>query len=68
MFEATDVNATRRPSPLSEGWSLPPFAWLPSKPTVTRVVVFAWRSRMKMSFASFVSPSTRFVAADAKAT
>ena len=68
MFEAVDVNATRRPSPLSEGWSLPPFAWLPSKPTLTRVVVFAWRSRMKMSFASFVSPSTRFVAADEKAT
>jgi hypothetical protein len=30
MFVAAEVNATRRPSPLSDGWSLPPFAWLPS--------------------------------------
>ena len=68
MFDAVDVNATQRPSPLRDGWSLPPFAWLPSKPTLTRVVVFAWRSRMKMSFASLVSPSTRFDAAVEKAT
>ena len=68
MLLAAEVNATRRPSPLSEGWSLPPFAWLPSKPTLTRAVVFDWRSRTKTSLASFVSPSTRFEADDANAT
>jgi hypothetical protein len=68
MFVAADVNAASRPSPLNEGWSLPPFACAPPRPTLIRVVVFDWRSRTKTSFASFVSPSTRLEAADANAT
>ena len=67
-FVAADVNATRRPSPLIEGESLPPFAFAPASPTLTRVVVFAWRSRTKTSLTSFESPATRFVADEENAT
>ncbi len=59
--EATDVNATYRPSSETEFSviPLPPFASPPKMSTLTRVVVPATRSRRKTSDVPFASPGTR---------
>ena len=58
---ASDVKATSSPSAVIAGaprvLALP---CAPSAPTLTRVVVWCWRSRTKMSCVPFVSPATRF--------
>jgi hypothetical protein len=68
---ATDSNATKRPSALIAGDSLPPSAWVPSEATLTRVVVPLCRSWTKMSEQAkgqgLVSPGTRLEAVDQKA-
>src|SRR5438445_2134956 len=50
------------------GLKLAPEAWVPAGPTLTRVVVPARRSKTKTSLAPLVSPGTRSVASEAKAT
>src|SRR5262249_13732250 len=67
-FEAFEENATKSPSALRLGETLTPFASLPALSTLTRVVVPDDRSRRKMSPAPLVSPATRLVASDRKAT
>ena len=73
-FRAVDSNATYRPpslmdgpQPPSEGPLVPSPSW-PAAFTLTRSIVPVRRSRRKMSLARLVSPGTRFVAREAKAT
>jgi hypothetical protein len=63
-FDASEWNATMRPSRLTAGAKLWPFACVPPLSTLTRTVVPAWRSRAKTSLALLVSPATRFVASE----
>jgi len=65
---ASETKATIRPSALIAGNVLAPLAWLPSLATLTRSVTPRSTSRTKTSELSFVSPGTRVVANDAKAT
>ena len=65
--------ATKRPSALidaSAAWEKlkSPLPWMPSEATLTRVVWALWRSRTKMSLRPLVSPGTKLVASDSKAT
>src|SRR5581483_5911036 len=60
---------TYRPSAEMLGLKLPPLvACVPSLFTLTRSIAPVWRSLTKMSDRLLVSPGTRFVAVDAKAT
>src|SRR5882724_8723780 len=71
---APDSKATKRPSGLIEKLEPPPPAWVPSLATETRTVEgvqpVAPRQvlRTKMSEAALVSPATRLLASDWKAT
>src|SRR5579884_3565931 len=66
-LSAADWKATNRPSPLIDGEALGWSDW-PPEPTLTRTVVARCRSRTKTSVRWFVSPGTRLVASEAKAT
>ena len=46
----------------------PSFACVPSEATLTRSIVFVWRSYTKMSRTPLVSPGTRLLASEANAT
>jgi hypothetical protein len=65
---ASEAKATNRPLPLMAGVMLSKSPWVPSVATLAMTVVPALRSRTNTSNWSFVSPSTRLVAKDAKAT
>jgi hypothetical protein len=67
-FGAVDVNTTAPPSALMTGNVLAPVASVPLVLTLTRSVVPVLRSRTNTSVAPFVSPGTRLVASEAKAT
>src|SRR6266550_2456689 len=67
-FVAPEVNATKRPSALTDGSRLKPSACLPLLLTLTRSVLPLARSRTKTSIAALVSPPTRLVAIESKAT
>ena len=69
-LEASDWKATKRPSALiAMGKArLPLFPWPPALETLTLVVLPVWRSWTKMSKRPLVSPATRLVAKDSKAT
>src|SRR5262249_59820990 len=67
-FEAEDKNATTLPSLLIDGFELAPLACAPKESILTRTVVPARRSCTNTSGTPFVSPGTRFVAFDEKAT
>ena len=70
MFDASDANATRRPSPEIEGADEAPLPFAPSDPPerLTSAVVLAARSRTKTSEPAPVSSGSRFEASDAKLT
>ena len=59
-FDASEVNATYRPSAENAGWTLSLLAWAPPAPTETRRVTCLLRSRTNTSPAPLVSPATRF--------
>src|SRR5438874_272478 len=63
-----EQKATKRPSALIEGAALPQLPWLPALSTLTRSVVRVWRSWTNTSVVLLVSPGTRLVASEAKAT
>ena len=65
---AADVKATKRPSALIAGERLSPFPWFPALSTLTRSVVPVRRSWTNTSATPFVSPGTRLMAAEVKAT
>src|SRR5439155_1662799 len=65
---APEAKATQRPVAESEGTKLPELPWAPAESTDTRTVCPVLRSCTKTSAASFVSPATRLVAPEAKAT
>jgi hypothetical protein len=65
---ADDAKATKRPSPLTAGPVLLPFACLPLLLTLTRWVLPLARSRTTTSTAPLLSPPTRLVAAESNAT
>jgi hypothetical protein len=65
---AQEWNATKRPSALMEGTQVLPFPCSPALLTLTRSVKPVCLSRTKTSPESFVSPGTRLVASDPKAT
>src|SRR6266536_2652886 len=67
-FVAPEVNATKRPSALTDGSRLKPSACLPLLRTLTRSVSPLARSRTKTSIAALVSPPTRLAAIESKAT
>src|SRR6266516_4102455 len=67
-FEASEANATNRPSPLIDGPRLAPSAGFASNPTLTSLVWPVSRSRTNTSSNPFVSPGTRFVAREVNAT
>src|SRR5262245_26113417 len=67
-FVASDWKPMKRPLALMAQFRLPAFAWAPLLATLARVVVAVKRSRTKTSLTPFVSPGTRFVAADVNAT
>src|SRR2546423_4087858 len=53
---ASELKATKRPSPETDGASLFPLPWSPVWPTLTRSVVLPWRSDRKTSWAVLLSP------------
>jgi hypothetical protein len=63
-FEASDSKATSRPSALSAGRTLSPFASPPPPTTLTRLVAPLSRSWPKLSVDPSVSPETRFGASE----
>ncbi|GAB3842080.1 hypothetical protein GCM10029963_14530 [Micromonospora andamanensis] len=65
---AVEAKATYRPSALIAGVPAPASASVPSAARLTRVVTPVARSRTNTSSAWLVSPGTRFVAVEAKAT
>src|SRR2546428_83045 len=65
---ATELNATKRPLAEIDGTKLAPFSCAPWESTLTRLVLPALRSRTNTSLAPFVSPPTRLVAIELKAT
>jgi hypothetical protein len=65
---AVDENATAAPSGLIAGSKLSPDACDPAAPTLIRSIDPVWRSRTNTSMNPFVSPTTRLVASDEKAT
>src|SRR5438874_1644352 len=65
---ANDWKATHRPVAESEGPKLEELPWTPAESTDTRTVCPVLRSCTKTSLTSFVSPATRLVANDWKAT
>src|SRR5438445_6238564 len=65
---ALDRNATKRPSAEIGAAKLSPLACAPWELTLTRVVLPVLRSRTKTSPTAFVSPPTRLVAVESKAT
>ena len=75
-LDASLEKATYRPSGVMSGARLPPPATVASQPvawppllfTLTRSVVPACRSRTKTSLQPLVSPDTRLVASESKAT
>lgn len=69
-MEASDANATKRPSAEIDGEYESPFAFRPPDPEarLTSVVVFVWRSRTKTLGAWFRSPGWRLEASDMNAT
>ena len=67
-LRASELNATMRPSAEIAGSSLKPLPCPPVDDTLTRSVVPVFRSRTKMSSAPFVSPATRLLAYETKAT
>lgn len=67
-FVALEANATYRPSTLMAGCALAPLPWAPVLDTLIRVVAPVNRSFTKMSLAPLVSPETRLLALDWKAT
>lgn len=60
--------ATKQPSPEIETPALVAEAWGSSRATLTREVIPATRSRTKMPATPLVSPATRLLALDSKAT
>src|SRR5437763_1758153 len=67
-LDATDVKVTNRPSPEIAGSLLPRFPSAPPWPRLTRLVLPLFRSRTNTSETAFVSPGTRLVASESKAT
>src|SRR5439155_233563 len=65
---AYDSKATKRPSALIEGLPLEPLPSVPALLTLTRSVVPVHRSRTNTSCHPLVSPGTRWVAREEKAT
>jgi hypothetical protein len=65
---ANEPNATRLPSALIDGCVLSPLPCVPSLATLARSVLPLRRSRTNTSIAPSVSPLTRFVASESKAT
>ncbi len=65
---AFEAKTTSVPSALRDPGELEPLPWVPSVATLSRVVVRATRSRTKTSAALLVSPGTRLVANEPKAT
>src|SRR2546427_409695 len=65
---ASEAKATHRPLAESEGSALPKLPWTPAESTDTRTVSPVLRLCTKMSRTPFVSPATRLVASEAKAT
>ena len=62
------MKATKRPSAESDGRTLPASPWRPPVATLTRSVRPVRRSRTNTSSAPLVSPGTRLVACELKAT
>ena len=67
-FEASELNATNRPSSLKTGCPLWLSASVPSDATLTRSVAPVERSYTNTSDIPFVSPATKFEAHESKAT
>src|SRR5262249_43927384 len=67
-LDAAEKNATRGPSPLMAGSVLASFACAPALLTLTRSVVPVCRSRTNTSVVPLVSPGTRLLAVEVKAT
>jgi hypothetical protein len=67
-FDAAEPKATCWPLSEIDGEALLPFAWPPPAVTDTRRVDPATMSRTKMSDLPLVSPVTRLVASEKKAT
>ena len=65
---ASELKATKRPSAEIAGSKLSPLPWTPPGPRLTRWVVPVWRSRTNTSSTPLVSPGTRLVASESKAT
>src|SRR5437762_4951613 len=65
---AYDSKATKRPSALIEGLPLEPLPSVPALLTLTRSVVPVHRSRTNTSCHPLVSPATRLVESEVKAT
>src|SRR5207237_7010869 len=65
---ANESKATNRSLAASEGKKLSPLPSIPAESTDTRAVCPVVRSRTKMSLTPLVSPGTRLVASEAKAT
>src|SRR5205814_1255729 len=63
-----EAKATQRPLAESEGTKLPELPWAPTESTDTRTVCPVARSCTKTSRSPLVSPVTRLVAYEAKAT
>ena len=64
-FDASELKATYRPSELIAGPKLTsPLPWVSVLDTLTRRVVPSFRSRTNTSWASLVSPGTRFDASE----
>src|SRR5688572_13926498 len=67
-FTANVKNDTKRPSPLIAGFVENPLPSTPAVETEARTVNKQSKSRTKTSTKPFVSPGTKFVAGDSKAT
>ena len=65
---AVETKATKRPSALMATTPLPPFPWFPVLSTLTRSVVPVCRSWTNTSEVPLVSPGTRLVDLELKAT
>src|SRR5205085_986013 len=65
---ATESKATKRPSAEIAGRKVAPLPCAPCESTLTRLVLPVLRSRTKTSLTAFVSPATRLLADERKAT
>ena len=66
-LDAAEWN-TVRPSAVSPGKSLAPFAWPPPESTLTRTMIPVARWRRNTSATAFVSPATKLEARERNAT